>query len=107
MYWQEKINLMDWRIDIYLRDLEKDTAAEVQMDFSSKVASITLSDTHPFPWHKKVLDRTAFHEVCEILLSELGYMATLYVKGSEVEEAVHKVIRTLENCVIPDCRGKM
>jgi len=49
---------------------------------------------------KEEIDRTAFHEVCESLLYELRELITRrFISEREVPNAVHRVIRRLENTV--------
>ena len=42
----------------------------------------------------------AFHEVTELLLARIRYLATeRYIQPDEVDDAIHECIRTLENSV--------
>jgi hypothetical protein len=106
-FWQELLNLMDWRFDIYVGDTGPDKDAAVTMGFSGRVVSIMLRDQTPTKWTKKRLDQIAFHECCEVLLGQLGYWAEQRYSKNEVEEGVHMVIRVLENAVVPKIRGKL
>jgi hypothetical protein len=50
--------------------------------------------------------RSAFHEVCEILLYRLHCLAeSRFISVSEVDEAVHDIIRILENTVYEKLKG--
>ena len=109
-FWQEKLNLMNWRIDVYTKDLnKKDRSAEVNIDFTARYAVIFLAEKLPdtFVWNNKKLDRSAFHECCEILLSQLGVMAEQRYAKALVDEETHAIIRTLENAIVPKIRGKL
>ncbi len=109
MYWQEQLNLLDWRIDIYTGDVNSSADAGVNIDFPGRCAAVILSEYPPnnSSWTKKSLDRAAFHEVAEILLARLAFFGSLTIRKAEVDEAVHEVIRTLENSIVPKCRGEM
>lgn len=43
------------------------------------------------------LERTAFHEVCEILLNEIRYMAEAEYSYHKVDSEIHRIVRILEN----------
>ena len=49
---------------------------------------------------KKVIDEVAFHEVCEALLMELSQLIICrFIAEKDIPNAVHRVIRTLENTI--------
>lgn len=106
-YWQELLSLMDWRIDMFTQDLGETVDAAAKVNFEGKCASITLNSKIGGKWTKKLLDKCAFHEVCEILLSQLAGYAKTMTSDTEVNERVHDIIRTLENVVCPRIRGKL
>lgn len=44
--------------------------------------------------------RSAFHEVCELLLSRMKVLArSRFINEDEIEEEIHNLIRTFENTV--------
>ena len=48
------------------------------------------------------IDKVAFHEVCECLLSELNELIrTRFIEENIIAHAIHRVIRTLEGTVYP------
>ncbi len=50
----------------------------------------------------KLAIQSAFHEVCELLLARLvTYTYEKDAKPEEIEDAVHEIIRILENTVLP------
>ena len=56
---------------------------------------------------KKEIDKVAFHEVCEALLSELGEMAhERYISEREITASTHRIIRRLENIILPLVKNK-
>lgn len=51
---------------------------------------------------KKEISLVAFHEVCEAILWELNSLASSrFVEEREIPNAVHRIIRRMENIVYP------
>jgi len=50
------------------------------------------------------IKRVAFHEVCELLLASLGWMAKERFNSDEVDEKIHEIIRRLENTIFKEKR---
>ena len=97
-FWQEYFGLLDWEIVIDHKPIE-DARGRMEAAITGKIATIFLSDT----WHTKPtliqIKQTAFHEICELLLCNLGYYAGEVASKGVVEEQTHYIIRTLENSV--------
>jgi len=98
-YWAGFLGIFQWDFRVFhMRD--DDALARVDMDGDGRVVCVTLAKT----WERdKIsnysLSKTAFHEVCEVLLFDLNQLASPFVKKSRVEEAIHKIIRRMENTI--------
>lgn len=98
--WLGFFGLFGWRVYYFFEECDG-AYAEVRCDIIGRVASITLNKKvakRDFDQHS--LDRTAFHEVCEILFARVKSINNArYVADDEMEEEIHHLIRTLENVV--------
>ncbi len=103
-YWAGFFGVTGWRIDV--RQCKMETAlAAFNCTFKHRTAAIYLNtvwNEEPIPW---MLDRSAFHEVCEILLVDLSRLCHYNFNEETVDERSHEIIRALENSVFPKCRG--
>ena len=88
----KELGLLSWRIFFEHDELE-DCFAEIKMAPENRVAEITLSKTWIRKPTKEQLSRTAFHEVCELLLCPLENPND----QDNLREEIHAVIRILEN----------
>lgn len=91
----------DWRIGHGEREGEDvDALAWATWGDESGIAAIRLGkEWKEDPITREMLSRTAFHEVCEILLQELDGMARSDHRDEKVTAATHRIIRRLENTV--------
>jgi len=100
--WLEYFGMKDWSFYFEQRKLDGNRA-ECSFDCVSCVATISLGTS----WDEQskefvtddIIKRTAFHEVCELLLSRLNIMVSQRYNLNEgaVEEERHRIIRILEN----------
>ena len=99
--WIEYFGLKQWRV-FYEHDYVDDAYGSINAHHPGKVVTITLSksweETKP---NNKYIKRTAFHEICELLISPLERLAKsrFGVLEEEIQEEIHNIIRTLENTV--------
>ena len=102
-YWRQKFQMGNWDFGFHHEKLEK-SKAEYNTNGGGRLATIWLStewNQHP---SKEEIDKTAFHEVVEILLCELRSLASAYFSELEVNERTHMIVRTMENVVFPELR---
>ena len=95
--------MKNWEINVFHTDHEEFVAWVRFGDFGSKIADIHLNKT--WRWFKPPdnheIRKSAFHEVCEVLLHPLKYLGeSRFLTDSEMEPAVHDVIHVLENLLI-------
>lgn len=105
--WIALFGLKDWAVTFDFSPLEN-SRAECCVNWHAKAALITLGQ---FPRGEVTQDdvrRFAFHEVCELLLSDMEFTAlNEEIPHAErklmTEVARHAVIRRLENSVFKSC----
>ena len=99
--WIDKLGLKDFRIDIEHRSVDwlDDAYAGSSVNAEARMATILLTlDWVDCEVTEAQLRKSALHEVCEIMLHPLKNLAeTRFIRHEEVGEAVHVVIRRLEN----------
>jgi len=97
--WIKFWGLTEWSVVFFHEKINDDCYADCTWNVEGRVASIRLN---------KEIDgmvlfdpkKTAFHEVCELLLCELdGLARDRFISKSHISIAFHAVIRRLENCV--------
>ena len=97
--WQKFFGLHDWEINIH-HETAKGARADVVWGLSDRQASIRLS----IYWDglevtDYLIKKSAFHEVCHLLLAPLAYFGVQYFSNSEVDEKDHQIVRILENVI--------
>lgn len=98
--WIEFFGLKDWDVWCVHENVEGNLGSIVY-DLLDKQATINLATdwgmTKPTTLE---IRKTAFHEVCELLLARLGiYGKARFIKEVDFTEATHDIIRRLENSV--------
>lgn len=99
-YWTDYFGLISWEL-FFSHQKDGKSLASVGWDreTGNAVFSLATSWGKLSPINEKTLSQSAFHEACELLLSELQNMGTYFVKASEVNRAIHEVVRRLENTI--------
>jgi len=103
-YWIEYFGLSDWQIHFDHCEV-KDGRASCWADIIGKLCTIELStewNASPVKWEIK---KVAFHEICELLINQLGVLAKWGHSIDIVNEQLHYVIRRLENTIFKEKRG--
>ena len=98
-YWQDLFSLKRYTINFLHADIDY-SFASFKVSRAAMYCVVTLCKT----WDGRVpteleLDRTAFHEISELMLVPLRHKAFLSCNEADVEKDTHEVIRTLENTV--------
>lgn len=112
-YWVDRFNLREWKVHYEHKISKKlpNTLAWIAYDWMGRVCTIGLNPDWP---NDTVLDsevsRTAFHEVCELLLSDTRAIAEIDICPSQKDELkskIHSVIRRMEWAVFePDYKKR-
>lgn len=100
--WIKFFGLLDWMISFDHEKLDE-IRATVTFDVVARQATFCLStdwDREPKDW---LIQKTAFHEVCELRYAKIESMLNDRVsyKSDNVEEEIHSLIRVLENQIFP------
>lgn len=106
VYWQRRLGLLDWHIYTRHKTRDRDAQASCYPDLSGRCATLYLSKVlHNYddPPGETFIRRMAFHEVCEVLMARMMICATArYITFTEMDEARHEVIRTLEHVIFDE-----
>lgn len=99
--WLDFFGITEWEISYKFEYM--DCRAECRVNWRGRQCILCLT-THRPKWEKFDVRKSAFHEVCELLLTEMEYTALdEEIPYSErkglVESERHGVIRRLENSV--------
>ena len=100
-YWKKALNLLNWKIYYSFSSIEH--LAQVEINYSGRNATITLSTVWEMPGNTLInieeeLERTALHEILELLLSPLEYLASdRKWDAEEYRRNMHEIIRVFEN----------
>ena len=98
----QKFGLTDWEIHVFHEEWgNEDSRAYNRCNYTGRVASISLApewNTRPVSGE---IERTAFHEIFEVLLAPLTTCAFgRFVTEDEIDEAIHYIVRTMENVML-------
>ena len=100
MRWVGIFGLINWEI-IFNKDPAEHNLAECTTIQSAKIATLSLQEDWSDCDQKKdtyTIKKTAFHEVCELLLSKFNALAhDRHCRAEEIEEERHNIIKVLEN----------
>lgn len=100
--WLTRLNLRNWEVKYYHKEEDDSIFSWCNFSYSGRSADVCLNINWPekVPITEYELKRSAFHEVCEILLYPLRYLGECrFLTDSEIDPEVHNVIRILENAL--------
>lgn len=97
--WIVLFGLLDWKFSFFHEQWDNEALANYKTNLEGKCAAINLSiDWADEPITNAQIKRSAFHEVCEVMLSRLAIcVRSRFVSSDEIIEAIHDIIRRLEN----------
>lgn len=100
--WIAQFGLTQWEVGFHHQENDQHLAW-VTINHKSRFCAFYLNKT--WRWKNQSptdheVKKTAFHEVCELLLHQIRYLGECrYLSDSEMEPAVHEVIHVLENMI--------
>ena len=93
--WIKEFGLIGW--EVFYNHAEIEGFASCHSDLNTRTATITLNKTAPCKISDIEVKRSAFHEVCELLLARFKILAKERFLSQEfLDEENHNIIRTLE-----------
>lgn len=97
--WRNVLNLRDWDIVYYHETYDvKGKFRACTTDFpDDRCAAIYLDPVWDEKPTKYLLSRTAFHEICEVRLSDIRKMTNTEYSTEQKNTEFHKIIVLLEN----------
>lgn len=104
--WINLFGLKDWEIIFRFEETEDFDRAICGINWAGKICNLTLARWHSEERTEDEIRKYAFHEVCELLLTEMERIALdeeiPYTERKGLTEAArHGVIRRLENSLFP------
>ena len=106
--WIDYFGLKYWSV-WYTQEELKDAYAQCATKYIGKVATLTLNTKLDLFIEDDiiyVIKKSAFHEVCELMLSKLATISETYFSEDMVSEEIHIVIRILENSIFEESLKK-
>jgi len=100
--WLDYFGMKEWQVYFEQKEL-KGSRAQCAFDCVGRIATLSLgtswSEINKIFVTDENIKRTAFHEVCELVLAPLSSMVFQRFNLAEenVEEEIHRIIRTFEN----------
>ena len=94
--WQERLGLMDWRIERSLKKPAKRNMAEMLSYLPDRLATYRLADDFgSLPVNERTVEELALHELLHTFLCEVVDQVYYGVDGDALVSAEHRVINTL------------
>ena len=109
--WINYFGLKDWQVHYTHAKIER-SRAQCCFNCVGRIATMTLNtkwdEINKDFVNDNNIKKTAFHEVCELMLGRLNDMVSQRYELSEldVEEEIHRIIRILENTVFEQVLNK-
>lgn len=96
--WIQRFGLIGWSVVYEFKEF-KDSYAKCCYDIVGRIVTITLNKSWPKEdYSLERIQKSAFHEVCELLLGRLSVIGQYkQSRTDEFEEEIHNIIRILEN----------
>lgn len=105
-YWQQVLNLMDWRIERSSKPIKAAMAA-MECDTQARLGTYQLGDFGSTPICTESLSMTALHECLHVFLFDL--ISTAQDKSAtpdQLDSVEHRVINVLERALYAKSIGK-
>ena len=102
--WQDILGLQDWEISCVHGGADEDSRANYLTNIAGRLCTIFLADNWDGCFEDKTeraIKQVAFHEVVELSLHDLRVYALYFINEQFVDEAIHKIVRMLENVLFP------
>lgn len=100
--WAKLLGLVSWEFCFFNGMLEDKDAQAFIIDYQEdRLAKVYYSSSWSIEPTLKDISKVAFHEACEVFLSDIESLLDPENKDEEEEirREIHKIIRTLENIV--------
>ena len=99
-YWVERFGLTDIEMFVEHDQIDEEARAVAIVQLEAKIARSILQQVWTSKPSDGEIERVAFHEFMEVLLSPLWVLATRrHITEDELESARHGIIRRFENCL--------
>jgi len=99
--WIDILGLKDWHIWYEHEQTDENCIAQYAEDPQARSLTIWFTTGLHSPLTEHDIKSTAFHEIMEVYMVDLRRMALESNSFKSVDEAMHKVVRMLENVLFP------
>lgn len=99
--WIAFFGLKGWEINFLHKNDDLDSLGYTKFNYTNRIADVVLcKDWGKRKVTEKEIKKTAFHEICEVLMYRLRYIAeSRFITDVETNEEIHNIIRILENTI--------
>lgn len=112
LIYQKYFGLLSYEIDI-LPQIKNGTNASTLFndgDLGKASRRVTIAYSLGFINDEKTtldeIDKSAFHEICELFLGKIRFFAEYGISPVLVDNEIHSIIRTLENTLFLEIKNK-
>ena len=98
-FWQETLNLMDWRIE-RVNKVARGAMAAIEFNDAARLVTYRLGDFGSATINASSLSSTALHECLHVFIHDLVVAAQNKASLEELEAAEHRVVNTLEKLLM-------
>jgi hypothetical protein len=101
MYWIYRMGLLTWEYAFTHGKTETDSRAEVDRNFTAKIATVTLDNDfgEDNEVDHKIICKTAFHEAHEVKYAWISKMISAYYNEELADTIIHDLIRNDEHYI--------
>jgi len=96
--WQEKLNLMDWRIERGMRPAVG-AMASVKVNYGARLITYRTGAGWPTATTADI-EATVVHELIHVMLCELTHLTAASAAADVLESAEHRIVNTLEKLLM-------
>jgi hypothetical protein len=105
-YWQQVLNLMDWRIERSSKPIKAAMAA-MECDSQARLGTYQLGDFGSTPIDTESISMTALHECLHVFLFDLIAVAQdRQATPEQLDSVEHRVINVLERVLYAQASSK-
>ena len=100
-FYVHNFSLKDWELDIELGTESTDNRATCETSLEDRFCKIVIDPVWDIEPTEEMLNKAAFHEACELLLSPIdAIMKARFITLSQINDARHSVIMRLQNLLV-------
>ena len=100
-FYSHNFGLKDWEVDIEVGSVLTDNRVTCQTSLEDRYCKLTIDPVWDIEPTEEYLNKAAFHENCELLLSAIdALMKERFITMAQINDARHAVIMRLQNLLV-------